>query len=80
MKDLKKSKAVLFVDSKASQSDQTANKQFKEKYAISLKFNDFGLPTEDCMTIYNQTVFDNLDEKFGKQWRMDLKVNPVGFR
>lgn len=73
IKDIKHGKAVLFVNTKASQSDQLANKKFKEKYGIGFEFNDFILPAEECLTIYNQTVFEYLDSKFGKQWRNEIK-------
>lgn len=79
-KDLKKGNAILFVNSTRAESDQTANNHFKEKYGISFEFNDFGLPAEDCMIIYNQTIFANLDIKFGKEWRNDIKVNAVGLK
>ena len=80
VKDIKQGKAILFVNAKTNQSDQPANKQFKEKYGIGFEFNDFGLPSEDCMIIYNQTVFEYLDSRFGKQWRGEIKVIAVGFR
>lgn len=80
IKDIKQEKAIVFVNIKLSQSNPTANKQFKDKYGIDFEFNDFGLPADDCMTIYNQIIFEYLDNQFGKQWRDEINENAVGLK
>lgn len=77
IKDIKHKTATLFVK---SQADLETNKLFQTKYGIQLQYKDFGGVTEGCMTIYNNTVIENLDKTFGKEWRDDLKVSVVGLR
>ena len=77
IKDIKHKRANLFVE---SQPDLETNKLFQKKYGIQLQYKDFGGTTEDCMTIYNNTVIEHLDKTFGKEWRDELKVSLIGLR
>jgi hypothetical protein len=77
IKDIKHKKATLFVE---SQPNLETNKLFQTKYGIQLQYKDFEGATEDCMTIYNNTIIDHLNKTFGKEWRDVLKVNLIGLR
>lgn len=53
---------------------------FKEKYGIGIKvFGDVidGSPQE--MKLYNYTIFEWLDDKYGKQWIQDVRKEVVGY-
>lgn len=53
---------------------------FKEKYGIGIKvFGDVidGSPQE--MKLYNYTIFEWLDDKYGKLWIQDVRKEVVGY-
>ena len=77
IKDIKHKKAILFVE---GQPDPKADNLFHTKYSVQLQYNNLESSTDDCMTIYNNTVVEHLDKTFGKEWRDDLKVRLIGLR
>ena len=77
IKDIKHKKTILFVE---TQPDPKVDNLFHTKYAVQLQYNNLESPTDDCITIYNNTVVEHLDKTFGKEWRDDLKVKLIGLR
>lgn len=51
---------------------------FEEKYHI--KYQDYGdvSPHLDCIAVYNKSIFEYLDNKFGSQWRNEVRKDVVG--
>ena len=52
-----------------------ADNKFEEKYKI--KYFDFGCspPAMDCMKLYNERIFELMDEKYGKNWRREVRAD-----
>ena len=54
--------------------------RFKKKYGVG--YNDFGcLPecSNQEMKLYNYTIFNWLNEKYGKKWQKSVRKDVVGF-
>ena len=54
---------------------------FEKKYG--LKYVDYGdqIPASlECLALYNKTIFEYLDNKFGKSWRFEVRPDVIGFR
>jgi hypothetical protein len=53
---------------------------FEDKYCI--KYEDFGCsaPPKECVLEYNQVIFDYLTDKFGNEWRKEVRKDVVGMK
>ena len=53
---------------------------FEKKFKVS--FYDYGCiqPSEICMEKYNWKIFDYLTEKYGKEWKKEIRDDVVGFK
>jgi len=78
--DIQNDKPRLLLISGIAPYVTTEDYHFAKKYQI--KFQDFGdtPPAEECVRQYNQTVFDYLDKKFGKKWRVEVRDDVVGLK
>ena len=65
---------LLLFGSIAPVANTKADQRFEKKYKI--KYYDFGCtpPAMDCLKLYNERIFELMDEKYGKEWRK--KVRP----
>ena len=53
---------------------------FKEKYGVGIKvFGDMIDGSSRDMKLYNYTIFEWLDEKYGKGWIKDVRKEVVGY-
>lgn len=54
--------------------------KFAKKYGI--QFQDFGdtPPAEECVKQYNKTIFEFLDNKFGRNWRKEVRDDVIGLQ
>ncbi|WP_029038832.1 FEKKY domain-containing protein [Salinimicrobium xinjiangense] len=68
-----KPKLLLF-GSIAPVANTKADERFERNYKI--EYYDFGCtpPAMDCLKLYNERIFELMDEKYGKEWRK--KVRP----
>ena len=79
LKDIKKGKPKFFVGHDLT-IVQSNDKEFQSKYGVTFNYFGFTAPPEECMRAYNQTVFEYLDTKFGKQWRNEVRQDVIGLR
>ncbi|RKS42258.1 carboxypeptidase family protein [Gillisia mitskevichiae] len=65
----------LLVGSIAPIANTESDKKFEKEFNI--KYFDFGClpPTEECIKIYNQKLFELMDKKFGKIWRKNVRTD-----
>ena len=54
--------------------------KFEKKYNI--EYYDFGCtpPNEECVIQYNKTIFANLDKKYGRKWRKEVRKDVIGLK
>jgi len=54
--------------------------KFEKKYNI--RYYDFGCtpPNEECVIQYNKTIFADLDKKYGKKWRKEVRKDVIGLK
>ncbi|MCB9043152.1 MAG: hypothetical protein R2798_11575 [Chitinophagales bacterium] len=74
--DWKRGKAkLLLIGSIAPVTNSSADYTFQQKYKI--KYYDFGCtpPTDECIKLYNQQIFDLMDKKYGKVWRKEVRID-----
>ena len=59
----------------------TTDKDFQEKYHVG--YNVFGCIAPDldeCLKVYNKTIFEYLDKTYGKKWRRDVRKDVIGLK
>lgn len=74
--DIKTGKLKLFLQSADPQLTYASQKHFSRKYKV--QFHDYGDLINypyDCLVVYNQAIFQHLDEKFGPKWRKGFRPN-----
>jgi len=72
--DWKKKKAKLYlVGGIAPIGNRKADNRFEKKYKIS--YYDFGdtAPNMECIQVYNERIFELMDEKYGTEWRKKVR-------
>ncbi|CAL2085857.1 hypothetical protein [Tenacibaculum sp. 190524A05c] len=64
---------LLLVGSIAPRANSQSDTRFEKKYGI--EYFDFGCtpPTQECIKIYNERIFELMDEKYGKKWRKKVR-------
>lgn len=69
-----KPKLLLF-GSIAPIGNTPSDNRFEKKFRI--KYYDFGCepPIDECIKIYNQRIFELMDEKYGKVWREKVRTD-----
>ena len=69
-----KPKLLLF-GSIAPIGNSSSDNRFEKKFGI--KYYDFGCepPIDECIKIYNQKMFELMDEKYGKVWRKKVRTD-----
>jgi len=81
LQDIEKGKARLLVPGGFAPVIYSTDKNFKEKYNIG--YNVLGcvdFDNEDCMALYNHTIFNYLDKKYGTGWRRDVRKDVEGLK
>jgi hypothetical protein len=77
--DIKKGKANLIVIGGIAPIIYSTDKKFRRKYKVG--YNIFGCiapDMHDCLVMYNRTIFEYLDKKYGKKWRKDVRKDVAG--
>lgn len=61
-------------------TETQADLDFEKKYNVDLR--DYGCVglDEDYSIAQNEEVFKRLDDKFGKEWRAELRKDTIGFQ
>ena len=57
-----------------------ADKEFQKKYGVTFFRKDSVRIEGDDEAGYNRVIFAFLDQKFGNQWRFDLRADAIGFK
>ncbi len=73
-KDWNNGKAkLLLAGSIAPIANSPSDKRFEKKYEI--EYLDFGCtpPIDECIKIYNEQIFELMDEKYGMEWRKKVR-------
>ena len=71
---------VLLVQGGIVSTETQADLDFEKKYNVDLR--DYGCVglDEDYSVAQNEKVFKQLDNKFGKEWRAELRKDTIGFK
>lgn len=64
----------------AAASELPGDAAFEEKYGISFFSQGCVRFPGDNESAYNQEVFKFLDEKFGKDWRSEIRTDAIGLK
>lgn len=66
---------LLLVGSIAPTANSPTDNKFEKKYGI--EYYDFGCmpPIDECIKIYNQKMFKLMDEKYGENWRKNVRTD-----
>jgi hypothetical protein len=80
IEDLKNGKPRLLIYGGIAPIVYTNQNIFEEKYGI--KYESYGCIASpfDCVLEYNQVIFDYLTDKFGKNWRKEVRKDVVGIK
>ena len=68
-----KTPKLLLVGSIAPTANSPTDTKFEKKYGI--EYFDFGCepPIEECIKIYNERIFELMDESYGIKWRKKVR-------
>jgi hypothetical protein len=80
VQDIQERKAKLYIVGGVAPMIYDDQAQFEERFGI--KYFDTGCDAtfEECMAQYNLTIFAELDRKFGKSWRKEVRKDVLGFK
>ncbi|MBE9461943.1 carboxypeptidase regulatory-like domain-containing protein [Dyadobacter sp. UP-52] len=79
--DISIGKLKLFLQSGDPPITYFSQKRFSKKYKVQFyEFGDLIQYPFDCLVMYNQAVFQHLDNKFGRHWRKDFRPNVPGYK
>ncbi len=81
LKDIQNKKPVILLQGGIAPVWYKTDKEFGIKYKIS--FYDFGCVAGDyqeCLIIYNKTIFKYLDKTYGKEWRSEIRKDAIGLK
>lgn len=79
--DIKKGKIQLLLVGGIVPIRFNNQNDFEKKYSI--KYLDYGdqIPASlECLALYNRTIFEYLDSRFGKSWRLEIRPDVIGFQ
>jgi hypothetical protein len=84
LKDIKENNAMLLLQNVfSSMTVLTGNEVQDFKREFGIIYYDFGNDVtvpQECLRLYNQTIFSSLDKKFGDAWRKKVRKDVVGFK
>lgn len=78
--DLKRNSFTIYTVGGLKPTHYKTDMAFQKKYTIT--YHDFGClapKTMDFYEQYNLLVFQHLSEKWGEEWKKDIKDNAIGF-
>lgn len=81
LKDIQANKAAILLQGGIAPVVYTTDKDFGRKYKVT--FYDFGCAAaerQECLTAYNKTIFEYLDNTFGKKWRKEVRKDAIGVK
>lgn len=80
LKDISEGRIKLLLQSGEAPVVYLADSAFQKKY--NLIYHDYGCISEPrtCMLQYNRTVFEYLDQTFGRRWRREVRKDVIGLK
>ena len=78
--DIKKENPKLLLVGGIAPVEYPGDREFEKKYNI--EYYDFGCVVsspEECIIEYNKVIFEYLDNKYGIEWRKEVRKDVVGF-
>lgn len=71
---------LLLIGSIAPLANSEYDLKFEDKYKV--EYYDFGCtpPAMECVLTYNKEIFKLLDQKFGNQWREEIREDVIGLK
>lgn len=71
---------LLLIGSIAPLANSEHDLKFEDEYNV--EYYDFGCtpPALDCILTYNQEIFKLLDQKFGNQWKAEIREDVIGLK
>jgi len=78
--DIQKGNPELLLVGRIAPVEYPRDKEFEKKYDI--EYYDFGCVVpgpDECIIEYNNVIFEYLDDKFGKEWRKEVRKDVIGF-
>ncbi|MCC6724990.1 MAG: hypothetical protein IT258_10805 [Saprospiraceae bacterium] len=77
--DIQKGNANLYIIGGVAPIIYENQNEFEKRFGI--RYFDSGCDStfEECMMQYNLTIFAELDRKFGKSWRKEVRKDVLGF-
>lgn len=80
-KDIHNDTPFLLLISGSTPSVHTTDFEFQRKFKVYyFDFGDTGHPDIEFINAYNSTIFDYLDNKFGKQWIRLIRSDVIGYK
>lgn len=80
IQDIQERKAKLYIIGGIAPINYDDQSQFEELFGIKYFVSCCDVTFEECMTKYNLTIFEELDRKFGKSWRKEVRKDVLGFK
>lgn len=80
-KDIDNDTPFLLLISGSAPSVHSTDFEFQRKFKVYyFDFGDTGQPDIEFINAYNSTIFDYLDNKFGKQWIRLIRSDVIGYK
>lgn len=72
--------ALLLIQSGIAPTIYSTDKAFENKYGI--RYHDYGCiaPDKECILIYNYALFDQLEVRYDKSWRKEIRKDVMGLK
>ena len=69
--DIERKEVYIFLVGGFAPKEFSTDKNFEKKFNVS--FFEYGCVVSDCISVYNQAIFQYLDHTFGKKWRNEIR-------
>ena len=80
-RDIERNKIQLHLVSGNAPCIMPGDSAFQEKYGIM--YSEWGCTvpcSDECIAEYNRIIFKYLDQKYGKEWRREVRPGIIGFK